>query len=259
MANERLRVAIAKAGLTPDELAYRVKVDPKTVERWITKDRVPRPRQRVETARLLEAKELFLWPQVMDSPQARSAREAEVVRIYYHRGELPASYWYELIQSAKERIDILVFSGLFLPDGHADLGKMLAAKAGEGVQIRYLLGDPDGDAIALRGEEEQIGDHLAARSDLARGYLRAAFGVEGVHIHHHDTTLYNSIYRFDRDAFVNAHAYGAPAGDSPILHLRQVEGGRLFDHYMDSFERVWEGSEPAPAPVTRQRKRKARG
>jgi hypothetical protein len=30
---------------------------------------------------------------------------------------------------------------------------------------------------------------------------------------------------------VNAHVYGAPAAHSPVLHLRRLPGGRLFDHY----------------------------
>ena len=37
---------------------------------------------------------------------------------------------------------------------------------------------------------------------------------------------------------------GMPAGQSPVLHLRRLSGGRLFDHYMASFERVWQGARP---------------
>lgn len=262
MANERLRLAIVKAGLNGTELAQRVQVDPKTVERWITKGRLPRPMQRAATAEALGADELYLWPEVADSPQARTARQAELVRLYTHRGEIPSGYWYELINDAKKHIDILVISGLFLPDGHTDLGKMLAAKAREGVQVRYLFGDPyihlkkpKDSAVLRRGEEEGVGDHLASRAVFALSYLKEAFGVPGVRINLHNTTLYNSIYRFDDDVLVNTHAYGAPAGDSPILHLRRVPGGRLFEHYMTSFDRVWEDSEPAPKPITRRKAR----
>ena len=60
----------------------------------------------------------------------------------------------------------------------------------------------------------------------------------------HDATLYNSLYRFDDDLLVNTHAYGTPAGQSPVLHLRRLSGGRLFDHYMASFERVWQAARP---------------
>ena len=61
----------------------------------------------------------------------------------------------------------------------------------------------------------------------------------------HDTTLYNSIFRFDDDVLVNMHAYGAVASKSPVMHVRRIEGGRLFAHYMESFERVWNSRQPA--------------
>ena len=76
----------------------------------------------------------------------------------------------------------------------------------------------------------------------------------GVAVRLHGTTLYNSIYRYDDELLVNAHAYGVPASQSPVLHLRRFPGGRLFDHYMASFERVWETAQPlAVAPVASTR------
>lgn len=253
MANERLRRAIAQAGLTLVQVAEHVEVDPKTIERWITKGRLPHPRHRAATAAALDAEEIYLWPEAADSPEARSASVAELIRLYPHRGAVPSGYWYELIQRAKEHVDVLVYSGLFLPDGHADLGRMLAEKASEGVQVRLLMGNPKSDAVLRRGEEEGIGDHLAARCQLSKGYLKAAFGAPGVSIREHSTTLYNSIYRFDDELLVNAHAYGAPAGDSPVMHLRHTPGGRLFDHYMRSFDRVWATSRAARKPAARAR------
>jgi hypothetical protein len=38
---------------------------------------------------------------------------------------------------------------------------------------------------------------------------------------------------------VDGHAYGEPAGHSPVLHLRRASGGRIWEHYMRSFEPVW--------------------
>jgi hypothetical protein len=55
--------------------------------------------------------------------------------------------------------------------------------------------------------------------------LRALLDVPRIEVRAHATTLYNSLYRFDQDLLVNTHAYGAPAGLSPILHLRRVPGG----------------------------------
>ncbi|WP_187280911.1 helix-turn-helix transcriptional regulator, partial [Microbispora sp. CSR-4] len=41
MANERLRAALLERGVSIAELATAIQVDPKTVERWITKGRAP--------------------------------------------------------------------------------------------------------------------------------------------------------------------------------------------------------------------------
>jgi ADP-ribose pyrophosphatase YjhB (NUDIX family) len=122
--------------------------------------------------------------------------------------------------------------------------KLFAAKADQGVKLRLAMGDPDCDAVRLRGEEER-GEGMAARIRLSLTYLRDAVGAPGVELRFHATTLYNSIYRFDDDMLVNAHVHGAPAAHSPVLHLRRLPDGRLVDHYQASFERVWEQASTA--------------
>jgi hypothetical protein len=159
---------------------------------------------------------------------------------YPNRGAVPGALWRSLLEAATDRIDVLVYAGLFLPDGYPEIAKLLASKAEQGTKVRLTLGDPDSDAVRRRGEEERIGDGLAARVRLGLLYLRDAIGAPGVELRFHATTLYNSIYRFDDDMLVNTHVYGAPAAHSPVLHLRRLPGGRLFDHYQASFERVWE-------------------
>jgi hypothetical protein len=156
------------------------------------------------------------------------------------RGAVPADSWYALIESARRHIDVLVYSGLFLPDGRGDLGAVLARKAEDGVRVRLLFGDPSCEAVALRGREEGTGDGMAARVRLALSLLRPVFDAPGVQLRLHETTLYNSIYRFDDELLVNTHVYGAMAAQSPVLRLRRIAGGQMFDHYMASFERVWE-------------------
>jgi hypothetical protein len=250
VANERLRQAIVSAGLSVDELALQVETDAKTVERWITKGRVPHPRNRASAARALGLDESALWPELADA-RARAVVSSEVLHVYPDRGAVPPASWYELLSAALEHVDILVFAGLFLSDGRADLPALLERKAQEGVAIRLLLGDPDSAAVARRGAEERVDDALAARIRMSMSYIQPAFGAPGVDVRLHDTTLYNSIFRFDEDLLVNMHAYGAVAAQSPVMHVRRIDGGRLFPHYMRSFERVWEEARPLarqPAP-----------
>jgi transcriptional regulator with XRE-family HTH domain len=252
MSNERLRKALHDAGLRLDDLARHVGVDAKTAERWITKGRLPHPANRAQTARLLGVEEFELWPQLVTGRRGRAISTAELVEVYPMRGAMPADSWYALIESARVHVDVLVYSGLFLPDGRADLGAVLRRKAEEGIQVRLLFGDPSSEAVALRGREEGIGDGMAARVRLALTLLRDVVDAPNVQLRLHETTLYNSIYRFDDELLVNTHVYGAMATQSPVLRLRRIAGGQLVDHYMASFECVWNGATPVAAEVAQR-------
>ncbi|RFU82772.1 XRE family transcriptional regulator [Streptomyces triticagri] len=240
MANERLRAAISAQGKTVQAVAEHVEVDPKSVERWITLDRTPHRRHRWATATFLGVDEVYLWPAV--EKQVETASASELVTYYPHRGAVPASLWSSLIDQAANHVEILVYAGLFLFDGHPDLPDQLADKARAGAQVRILLGDPDSEMIHQRGVEEGIGDDLAARARITRRYLEPAADVPGVEVRLHDTILYNSIYRFDDDVLVNPHVLGAPAGQNPVLHFRYLPGARTFRHYMRSFDYAWDRS-----------------
>jgi hypothetical protein len=244
MANERLRGSIAGAGLTVDRLAGIVGVDPKTVERWISKDRIPHRAHRAAAARALKADEMYLWPALLDDARETSASLAEFVTLYPHRGAVPVNLWSSLLEQANDCIDILNYAGLFLTDGTPDIAKTFIRKAESGVRVRLVLGDPDSDAVALRGAEEGVFDGVAARVRLSLTHLQDAIGRPGVEIRLQSATLYNSIYRFDETLLVNTHAYGSPASQSPVMHIQRVPGGRLFDHYMSSFDKVWSRSAP---------------
>lgn len=249
MANERLRSCITGARLTITEVAAQVGVDPKTVERWIVLGCIPHRSHRWATASLLGTDEAYLWPELADERRTQAASASELVTLYPNRGAVPGTLWRSLLEAAGDRIDVLVYAGLFLPDGYPEIAKLLATKAEQGIKVRLALGDPDSDAVHRRGEEERIGDGLAARVRLGLLYLQDAIGAPGVELRFHATTLYNSIYRFDNDMLVNAHVYGAPAAHSPVLHLRHLPGGQLVDHYQASFERVWEQASTNNVPA----------
>jgi hypothetical protein len=69
-------------------------------------------------------------------------------------------------------------------------------------------------------------------------YYKELREVENVAIYFQDTTLYNSIYRFDDEMLVNTHLFGTPAAYAPVFHLRRLAGGELFESYTSSFNRV---------------------
>ena len=237
--NERLRGALVSAGLTPADLADRVEVDPKTVERWITMGRAPHRTHRLRAAQVLGQDDVYLWPSTANTRQAVSAAQAELVTVYPNRGAVPTEEWFRLARAARESIELLAFAASFMHDGIPGFSDLLAERARAGVRVRLLFGDPESPAVALRGEEEGIGSLLRSRCTLSWAYLKPLLGTPGMEARQHGATLYSSLFRFDDAVLVNTHVYGAPASHSPVLHIQRIPGGRIFSHYIDSFESTW--------------------
>lgn len=241
MINDRLRSALLAARLTPEDLAADLGVNPKTVERWVTQARVPYPQFRHRISVLVQKSESYLWPDGLTPRRRVEVAESEIVGIYPSRADVPADLWAQLFENAMDHIGILVYSGFFLPEQHKTQVELLKKKADDGISIRLLLGDPDSAQVALRGEEEGIGDALAARiRNVMMAYYGSHAAHPGVSIKLHATTLYNSIFWFDEEMLVNTHVYGVPAHFAPTLHLRRLSSGTLFETYARSFDRVWD-------------------
>jgi transcriptional regulator with XRE-family HTH domain len=240
MVNEPLRQALLRARLRENDVAARLGVDPKTVRRWLN-GRLPYPHNRAALAELVGADEADLWPSA-GGPLALRSRPEELGTVYPHRWAVPRDIWVQLFGSAEREIAILAYSALFLAED-AGILRILADKGRSGVAVRVALGDPDGPNIAGRGEEEGIGDAVAAKVRNALLLYRAALGgVERVEIRLHRTVLYNSIYRADARSLVNQHAYGVPAAQAPVFSVSDTGDSEMAGLYMESFERVWAGS-----------------
>lgn len=245
MANERLRASVRAAGLTIEEVAKQVEVDAKTAERWITKERVPHRRTRRKVADLLKTPEIQLWPALAEDLHTRNnpQPDVELVHLYSSRSSVPFELWNELIHNAQERVEILVFSGQFLVEQHNIL-PMVRKKAELGTKFRFAVGDETSPAVVQRASEEGTTGGLEGRIQMMRRYLSKVADFANVEVRTHGTILYNSIYRFDDQMLVNGHAFGSLAGENPVLHLRQVPDGPMWEHYLQSFERVWQEATP---------------
>ena len=246
MANERLRDALNSAGLNSSHIASELGVDPKTVERWVTQSRLPYPRHRNRLAAVLRETESYLWPRSVSEDRQAELSESELVKIYPRRAEILREGWTRLIDSASEQIDILVYAGLFFPEQQPELAQTLCDKVRDGARVRLLMARPDGDYVTRRGVEEGIGgDTVVARVRNALAFYQPHARHECIEVRLHDTTLYNSIFRFDEEMLVNTHVFGLPAAHAPVVHLRRLAGGELFSIYENSFDRVWEAAVPA--------------
>ncbi|MGI5135907.1 MULTISPECIES: XRE family transcriptional regulator [unclassified Streptomyces] len=241
--NERLRSALVQRGLTVEELAEACAVDPKTASRWVG-GRVPHRRHRWTVANLLSVDETYLWPENGQGAQRPGTARSELVDTYPNRASVPRDVWLSLLLGAMKQVDVLVFSGTFFAQTNPHIARMLQERAQAGVRVRLCFGDPDGEAVRVRGREEGIGDTLAAKIKASLTYYRDLVGYPGCEVRLHDTTLYNSIFRYDDHLMVNPHIWGQPASANPLLQLRNTDGEEWFQRYSDSFEAVWESARP---------------
>src|SRR5580693_8978524 len=221
MANERLRALLLERGETLGKLAEAVQVDAKTVERWITKGRVPYRKHRYEVAAFFGVDESFIWPDALGRDQVAAVSESEIVAVYPHRSEVPRDVWGHLFSSAESEIGVLVYAGLFLSED-AGIQKMFKDKAAAGARVRILLGDPKSQVVTDRGEDEGVDDAMAAKIRNALALYRPLRAAGGVEFRFHRTILYNSIYRVDDQVLVNTHVYGVTAAYAPVWHLRKL-------------------------------------
>lgn len=241
--NQRLYDAVRQSGRSFEALADEVGADPKTVERWINTGRLPRPHSRRQLSRVLNVPESVLWPEAPGVATGTS----ELVGIYTRRAELSPATIGSLLEAAGEHVDVLAFAALWLWDTVPGFVDRLLLKIASGVQVRVCLGDPESQAVALRGREEGVGDALASRCRLAASYAQPVQAADPDAVRITDTTLYNSIFRFDDQVLINTHVWGCPASEAPVLHCQHRDDHGMAATVLLSFDRIWDAAQPLAA------------
>ncbi|GAA0581203.1 helix-turn-helix transcriptional regulator [Streptomyces crystallinus] len=243
MPNERLRAVMTSGGWTHADLGRVTGVDPKSVERWVNLGRVPRRATALKAAEVLGEDVHALWPALRQSRAAQKV-SPELVAVYDQRADLPVSLFVDLLASARERVDVLVYAAVFLHEAYPKLNDLLRERAAAGCTVRIAVGDADSVNVRQRGMEEEFGHGIETRCRLALMHFRPLTAVQGIEVRTHGTTLYNSLYRADDQVLVNAHMWGVNAYRAPVWHLRRHGSGGMFDTYADSFSAVWATAEP---------------
>jgi transcriptional regulator with XRE-family HTH domain len=211
MANDNLRRALEHAKIQPDELAEIVKVDIRTVRRWLS-GTTPHPRLRVKIARALDSTEHQLWPGTSTAPPA-AARRSDPIASYPSATDLAAPNWTDLIRDATAQIDLLgtTLTTILATPG---LPELLAAKARHQCQVRILVSEP--------------GSHLAPFID-----------ANGIEIRLLDHPPAHTIYRIDDQLLLILRLQRADDDRGPLLHLRRAAAGGLFDVLAAAYDQLW--------------------
>ncbi|WP_280254731.1 helix-turn-helix transcriptional regulator [Nocardia wallacei] len=127
-ANARLKEALFEARLTPEELAEKIAVDPKTVQRWLAKGRTPYPKHQHSVAVALGVRERELWPDaaVTVSEELRRAIEyrqpVAVESATPSRSYTPPAGWQD---DGTKPHEGWMFEYETLPDGRTIRGEVL--------------------------------------------------------------------------------------------------------------------------------------
>ncbi|MEU0539730.1 XRE family transcriptional regulator [Nocardia sp. NPDC005978] len=240
MPNERLRATLLDSDYDERSLAAELGLDPKSVQRWVTRGVTPRRNAALRAAKVLGVSPVWLWPNLEMDRQAAS--QAEIVTLYPHRSEVPRHLWLDLLQSASKRVWLYANASLFLPEDNPDSIEILKRKADNGADVRILMADPDSEMCVRRGVEERLFEGIPARVRMALSYYAPLVETSGIAFRLQSETLYNSIFIYDDEMLINQHVYGMYGYMAPILHLRRMMGGDFFDMYARSFDRVWDVS-----------------
>jgi transcriptional regulator with XRE-family HTH domain len=235
MANEWLRTAMFRHGVTSAELAETVGVDVKTVTRWMG-GRVPHRQNRLAVAQRIGEPEENLWPAARPDVAPGAAATAEVLVAWGRRADVPQHLWAALLAGAIESIDVLGYAAPFIFELDPRLPATLKSR---GVKVRVALADPDCEHVGERDALEQLGGTLPGRIRNAITMLDPVRGLPNVQVGLHKMHLYNSVFRFDDEMIVTPYLIRARGYQHTALHLRRLSPFGIFESFAHEFEEVW--------------------
>jgi transcriptional regulator with XRE-family HTH domain len=215
LENTHLRTAITGSGLTLEEFADIVQVDVKTVQRWLA-GRTPYPRLRSRAAGALDTTEHALWPDAVPAPTAPDAPEptarppGDMITGYAHATNPGAPSVAELVNAAVERAEIVI------PDlaSQPGLAELLRERGADGCLVRIIIEDPDERVEAL-------------------------FGIDAIEVRASPAGEDHVLYRSDEQILLVLRRLSSSGESPPVIHLRRLVDGGLFDRLADDFEDRW--------------------
>nr|WP_234318861.1 helix-turn-helix transcriptional regulator [Streptomyces caelestis] len=242
--NSALRSAMRSANLSPRQLAVRVGVSDKTVERWVADaELIPHARNREDACRTLGVDEEMLWPKAVKD-RIKSGGDREIIHSYPYRSSCPSTVWAELVEKSTTDILFAGYTNYFLWIDQPAFVSTLRRKLDGGCRVRFLLGDPDGETTRNREQIEDVALTVSTRIRITLehlGKLGTHEGLEARFSAASDATSHVSlsVFRFDDEALVTPHLARLVGHDSPLLHLRKLGGTGMFARFTDHAEELW--------------------
>jgi transcriptional regulator with XRE-family HTH domain len=243
--NTALRSAMSDVHLTPRQLAGRVGVTPKTVERWLADEALlPHPRNRADVSDLLGVTEEMIWPRIVRSA-VKTGPDREIVAVYPYRSACPTGAWGQLITDAKTDLLFAGYTNYFVWLEQSNIHATLRAKAEAGCRVRFLLGDPGSETTRAREAIEDTALSVSTRIRITLENLARLSDVPSVEARYSapedgPNHVSLSVFRFDGQALVTPHLARMVGHDSPMMHLRRRDDDGMFDRFAAHAEELWE-------------------
>lgn len=230
--------------MSPRQLALKVGVSGKTVERWIADaSLIPHARNREDASSALGVDQDMLWPQAV-SNRIKVGTDREIVYSYPYRSACPSTTWGEAISRAERDIFLAGYTNYFLWLEQPNFAATVRAKIESGCRVRFLLGDPECEVTRKREQIEDVALSVSTRIRITLENLGkiGSFSDLEVRTSSPDDAANHislSVFRFDGEAFVTPHLARLVGHDSPMLHLRRASEGGMFDRFSEHAEELW--------------------
>jgi hypothetical protein len=237
------------ANMSPRQLAIRVGVTGKTVERWVADaELIPHARNREDASSALGVDQDMLWSQAVKN-RIKAGTDREIVHSYPYRSACPSSAWGEAIAGAGGELLFAGYTNYFLWLEQPRFVATLREKITAGCRVRFLLGDPDCEVTRNREQVEDVALIVSTRIRITLENLAKVGTHERLEVRYsapddaaNHVSL--SVFRFDDEAFVTPHLARLAGHDSPLLHLRKSGDGGMFERFSEHAEELWSRGVP---------------
>lgn len=244
--NTGLRDAMEAARVKPGQLARRLGMEPKTINRWLADEgRIPHPGTRELVARELGVNESVLWPNAVKS-LVKGGGDREIVAAYPYRNAAPTALWDRLFNEATHRCTYAGYTNYFIWQQNPRFSERLTEKAARGCEIRFLVGDPESETTRRREEVEGVPLTVGTRIKITLDALSKIPDRSGIEARFSDEHLAMSVFIFDGQMLVTPHLSNLLGHDSPLLHIRRMGPDGLYDRFAGHVDALWSAGRPIP-------------
>ncbi|MEV5277358.1 XRE family transcriptional regulator [Streptomyces sp. NPDC052811] len=185
----------------------------------------------------------MIWPRAVKD-RIKTGDDRELVHSYAYRSACPSTLWADLAERAHSDVFLAGYTNYFFWTQIPAFADVVRRKAESGCRVRFLLGDPDGEATRQREAVEDVALNVSTRIRLTLENLARLAAVDGLEARFSAPSdavnhVSLSVFRFDDEALVTPHLARLVGHDSPLMHLRRHGPGGMFDRFAEHAEELW--------------------